>query len=171
MAIDIEAPGANETALVAALRALVERPFSGALVKKSADQTTANYSAGAVIAWDAETRDVGGWHDNVTNNDRLTVPSGSGITHVRCHVNMRVGALTVGTRFYVRVDLDGASGSYSTEHSVSYIGSADTETAFSTPEIPVTAGTSYFNVSFVCTDTSITVKAASTFAIEATRYA
>jgi len=168
--IDLLAPGGSEAALKAALRALVERPFSGALVKKAADQTTANYSAGAVIAWDSEIRDEGGWHDNVTNNSRLTIPSGSGITHVRCHLNMRVGLVLVGTRIYTRIDLDGAVGNYSTEHSVSYIGSADTEFTFSTPEIPVTAGTSYFNVSMVATDSSITVKSGSTFAIEATRY-
>lgn len=52
--------------------------FRGALVKKAADQTGANYSgAGAVVAWDSEIYDTDGIHDNVTNNTRLTIPSGA----------------------------------------------------------------------------------------------
>jgi hypothetical protein len=46
----------------------------GALVKKSVDQTAANYSAGAVIAWDAEVYDSDTFHDNVTANSRITIP-------------------------------------------------------------------------------------------------
>jgi hypothetical protein len=49
--------------------------FQGALVKKSAAQTTANYSAGAVVAWDAETYDTDSAHDTVTNNSRITIPA------------------------------------------------------------------------------------------------
>jgi len=50
--------------------------FSGALVKKSADETAANYTSQTAIPFNAEEYDVGGWHDTVTNNTRLTVPSG-----------------------------------------------------------------------------------------------
>lgn len=50
--------------------------FAGACILKSADQGAADYSAGAVVAFDEELYDVGGWHDNVTNNSRLTIPSG-----------------------------------------------------------------------------------------------
>lgn len=49
--------------------------FSGALVHKAADETTANYSAGSVIAWDSEASgyDTDSYHDTVTNNSRLTI--------------------------------------------------------------------------------------------------
>jgi hypothetical protein len=48
--------------------------FTGAVVKKSADQTSANYSTPAVIAWNTEDIDTNTIHDTVTNNSRLTVP-------------------------------------------------------------------------------------------------
>jgi hypothetical protein len=53
----------------------VRGAYSGAMVKKSADETTANYSAGAMVPWTAEVHDVGAYHDNATNNSRLTVPA------------------------------------------------------------------------------------------------
>ena len=46
-----------------------------ALVKRTADWNDFGSSAIAV-PWDAEEYDIGGWHDNATNNTRLTVPSG-----------------------------------------------------------------------------------------------
>jgi hypothetical protein len=51
--------------------------FSGALVHKSADQTGANYSAGAVVAWNSEASgyDTDSYHDIVTNNSRITMPA------------------------------------------------------------------------------------------------
>src|SRR5687767_11840600 len=49
--------------------------FSGALVKKSIDQTTADYSTSTAVAFDEEEYDIGGYHDNSTNNTRLTVPA------------------------------------------------------------------------------------------------
>jgi hypothetical protein len=65
--------GANPSWVNPSVAALT---FSGARVGKSVDQTAANYTAGAKIAFDQEDFDVGSWHDNVTNNTRLTVPSG-----------------------------------------------------------------------------------------------
>jgi hypothetical protein len=49
--------------------------FSGASVGSSTDQTisSATYTA---LTWDTETFDVGGYHDNATNNSRITIPSG-----------------------------------------------------------------------------------------------
>jgi hypothetical protein len=49
--------------------------FKGALVKKSTTQS-ATGGANTPVTWDQETYDEGGWHDNVTNNTRLTVPAG-----------------------------------------------------------------------------------------------
>lgn len=53
----------------------IKGAFSGARVTKAADQTAADYTTATVIAWDAEVFDTDGYHDNVTNNSRLTVPS------------------------------------------------------------------------------------------------
>ena len=49
--------------------------FTGVLVTKTATQniTTSTYT---VVSYNSETYDVGGYHDNATNNSRLTVPAG-----------------------------------------------------------------------------------------------
>lgn len=49
-----------------------------ARVRKSADQTS--FTSGN-LSFDTEDADTDGWHDTVTNNERLTVPSG--VTRVR----------------------------------------------------------------------------------------
>ena len=48
--------------------------FTGVLVTKTATQniTTNTYT---VVSYNSETYDVGGYHDNATNNSRLTVPA------------------------------------------------------------------------------------------------
>jgi hypothetical protein len=49
--------------------------FSGCRVTKSSAQSTSN-SADSVLTFDTETFDVDGYHDNSTNNSRITIPSG-----------------------------------------------------------------------------------------------
>ncbi len=44
-------------------------------VKRTAVQSISNNSA-TIVNWDSEDRDDGGFHDNSTNNTRLTVPTG-----------------------------------------------------------------------------------------------
>lgn len=54
--------------------------FSGALVKKTATQSL-SASTNALVTWDAEEYDDGGWHSTTTDTSRMTVPSG--VTRVR----------------------------------------------------------------------------------------
>jgi hypothetical protein len=65
--------------------------FNGALVKKTTDQSI---SAGVTttLTWDAEEYDLDGWHDNSTNNSRLTVPTG--VSLVRVQAGFRGGNVT-----------------------------------------------------------------------------
>jgi len=49
--------------------------FSGVVLSKSANQTISTSSATAVT-FDTESIDSNGYHDNVTNNSRITIPSG-----------------------------------------------------------------------------------------------
>lgn len=49
---------------------------SGARVTISAAQSLASTATDQVINWDAEEFDTDSYHDNATNNSRLTVPSG-----------------------------------------------------------------------------------------------
>jgi hypothetical protein len=83
--------------------------FNGALVKKVANQTTANYTTLTAVAWDTEVYDTNSWHDNATNNTRVTVPSSvnkvrltagffadliSGADRIRLHIYKNGAVLT-----------------------------------------------------------------------------
>lgn len=59
---------------------IVAPAFRGALVAKTANQTTSNNVA-AQLSWNDEDYDTDNIHDNSTNNSRLTVPSG--VSYVR----------------------------------------------------------------------------------------
>lgn len=48
--------------------------FSGAKATKTTGQTIPG-SANTVVTWDAEEYDTDGYHDPVTNNDRITIPT------------------------------------------------------------------------------------------------
>lgn len=50
--------------------------FNGAKVDLTANLSLADYTTATAIAFDDEDFDTHGWHDTVTNNTRLTVPSG-----------------------------------------------------------------------------------------------
>jgi hypothetical protein len=87
--------------------------FSGAMAKKAADQTAANYSANAVITWDTDALDVGGWHDTGSNTSRLTAATrhvnlpvmlqDSGGTEA--YINLVSGPLAVSAGDYFEVRL------------------------------------------------------------------
>jgi hypothetical protein len=49
--------------------------YSGVAVKKTAAQSINNATFTA-ITWDSEDFDIGSYHDNSTNNSRITIPSG-----------------------------------------------------------------------------------------------
>lgn len=53
----------------------------GALARKSANQSINNNTL-TLVTFPAEDYDVGGWHDTVTNNSRVTVPSGISLVRV-----------------------------------------------------------------------------------------
>lgn len=78
----------------------------GALATKAADETAANYSSFAMIPWTTETGgyDTDSFHDNVTNNQRLTIPAGVNYVRLGCNVSIGTGTLTSGD--YIRVYID-----------------------------------------------------------------
>jgi hypothetical protein len=51
--------------------------FVGCVLTKTANQSINNLSITA-ITWDSELKDTNGFHDNSTNNTRITIPSGKG---------------------------------------------------------------------------------------------
>lgn len=173
MAIDIEAPGANEAALIAALESLLDgefaalnhtHAFSGALVKKSANQTAANYTVEAVVAFDTEVYDDGGWHDNAVNNSRFTVPAG--VTKVRLSAGVGVELITASSFVQIQFIKNGVA-LVPTQLNRAEISFAAHYAGFTSAVVPCVAG-DYFEFSLVIeTDTSVTIAEAFTsFAIE-----
>jgi hypothetical protein len=71
----LTADSAETTGLKWAAPAASTPSFVGCRLTKTAAQTIANNTSTA-LTWDSEVFDVGGFHDNVTNNTRITIPTG-----------------------------------------------------------------------------------------------
>lgn len=147
--------------------AWVNQAFRGALVKKAADQTGANYSgAGANVAWTSEAYDHGEWHDNVTNNSRLTVPSG--VTKVRVWSHIRINNMAADTFTGFGILKNGSSTYDGKAQTLVETGSTSVDITIMTPVLEVTAGDYFEALLFTESDTSIDVIAGtSSFGIEA----
>ena len=66
--------------------------FVGAQAKKTANQSIANNTATAV-SFEAENFDTDAFHDNSTNNSRMTIPSGKGGKYlINCTLDFSSGA-------------------------------------------------------------------------------
>jgi hypothetical protein len=145
--------------------------FSGALVTKSADQTTADYATAPVlVTWNDEAGggyDVGGWHDTGANTSRLTVPAG--VSRVRLTAQLNISSASVGGVQDVVFELLKNNGAFDGNPTRATDPTATVRTLnIATPVIEVAPG-DYFELRYqISTDTSITVHAdTSWFAIEA----
>jgi hypothetical protein len=139
--------------------------FKGALVKKAADQTAANYTALTAIAWDSEAYDTDGFHDNATNNTRLTVPAGVG--YVRLSGSVAISSITTGVYVITTLTKNGSEDFAGHGGQTEQSGLSDRTVSFQSPVLAVSAG-DYFEFKIVLqTDTSVTINAArSWFAME-----
>lgn len=133
-------------------------PFRGALVKKSADLTGQNFTTAAAVAWNTESYDEGGFHDNVTSNTRLTIPTG--VTKIALAASINYASLTADQYVFLGFRKNG-SNSY--DGSASQYTEAGVTTGFSTlssPILNVTPG-DYFELFYqVESDTSSDILAA-----------
>lgn len=77
----------------------------GARVIKSADLTAQNLTTGAVIAFPAEEFDNGGFHDNSTNNSRITIPVG--VNWVRLEGNLNLNNLVGSNSLFLSIRKNG----------------------------------------------------------------
>ena len=142
--------------------------FSGAMVKKAADQTAANYSTNAAILWDTEVYDVGGWHDTGSNTSRFTVPSG--VSYARLTACLAVTSLNANAATYAWVTKNGDNVA-ATRHTNLPTVHADASPAFqwlnlASAAIPVSAG-DYFELRLETGgDGSTTLEDYSWFSIE-----
>lgn len=144
-------------------------PFHGARVHKSADQVAADYHTAAVaITWDAEDFDTDAFHDNVTNNTRITIPAG--ITRVVLTVNLHMANVTSTNCVQTWLGKNGTNTFLASFAGMSNQGAGQTASdrsiSFSTGPIAVTAG-DYFEAIMWTEDTSITFYANSNYSIHA----
>ncbi len=135
----------------------IANTFSGATVNKAADQSAADYSAGAAIAWDNEVEDVGGWHDTGSNTERLTVPAD--VAYARFMAFVAVQAFTAGQWLDAQIRKNGSALTQFMAASESHGSATILRFGLSTPPLPVTPG-DYFTVFLQTqTDASITITA------------
>lgn len=140
-------------------------PFKGAMVNLAADATAQNYTSLTAISFDAELYDVGGWHDNATNNTRLTVPAGVTKVRITAGVLMQLGTASDWNSLVIHKNGAGFTGGsgQNTEPGVL----ATKRNGFTTSVLDVVEG-DYFELKFqVEADTSITINQGTTFSIQA----
>lgn len=146
-------------------RAMSERQ-AGVLVKKAADQTTADYTTAAAVTWNTEEYEIGGaWHDNSTNPSRITVPSG--YRRIRATAQIAISSHTADTWIAVEIRKNGSSfvggPAQKTE-----VGATDGFVNLVSPPLEVNPGDYFETFLQVESDNSITVTAArSWMAVEA----
>lgn len=137
--------------------------FLYALVKKSADQTAANYGTNTVITWNTETADVGGWHDTGSDTERLTVPAN--VSYVRVTAGIALSSMSSGARAYAYI-LKNTAGNVGYPLVGEWSTATDRYINLATPPTAVSQG-DYFRVFLLCSDdVSLTVEDFSWFAIE-----
>jgi len=78
--------------------------FAGASVTSSGNQSATQYVLTA-ITWDSENFDTDAFHDNATNNSRITIPAGKGGYY---QVNARAGCGPNGGRWEVYIYKNGS---------------------------------------------------------------
>ncbi len=119
-------------------------PFRGALVKKSANQSISS-GTNVAVAFDAEEYDIGDWHDNSTNNSRLTVPAG--VSRVRISAQYTNSSLSGQTIIEIRKNGGNFVGKAMSETDTAGVDSVNA----TTPAIEVSAG-DYFEAWVFLTD-------------------
>lgn len=131
--------------------------FKGCLVRPAADITSVDYSSSVSLPFDQETYDYGGWHDNSSNNTRITVPTG--VSKVQLGGNVTIQNISSGNHVAVVISKNGAvfDGYSATRQELS----AATAFQFNvvTPPVEVVAG-DYFEIDVnIETDTSVDITA------------
>jgi hypothetical protein len=136
-----------------------------AQVSLAADLTGINATAGYTIPFTSESgsndEDVGGWHDNSTNNTRLTVPSG--VTRIRVGANIRITDVTSGSPTYFLINKNGSYVNGCPTMSMPAHSNVESRASLVSRVLTVTAG-DYFEAAISITgDTSVTVAKLTTF--------
>lgn len=139
--------------------------FRGALVRKAADLTAQNYTTAAAIAWDQEAYDTDAFHDNVTNNSRITVPVG--VSYVQLSACATLANITADAYTQLIIRKNGSATYDGRGAIVVESGLVSPSISVVTPVLAVVA-TDYFEVFLLVeSDVSVDITAVSSwFAIE-----
>lgn len=128
----------------------------GAMLRKSADQTTANYTTAAAIAFNEEAYDFGAWHVTSGNTTRLTVPGD--VSYVRVGGTVFIDSSTADTWKQLDIRLNGAADYDGFVSSIFESGMTSGATTILSGPIAVIAG-DYFELFLTEeSDTSITIR-------------
>jgi len=133
--------------------------LTGCLCKKAADQTAANYSSPAVVAWDGtDVYDTDGLHDPSSSNTKIIIPSSLNGRYGVFHTTIYMEAASSGqqTSAYIRKN---GSADYVGGSARSGQNTANTSVGIvvTTPPILLTTGDEY-EVVLYSSDSSVTVQ-------------
>lgn len=152
--IEIETAGGNSRKVTGANAFLSLR---GALAKKAADQTGANFTTLTAVTWDSETGgyDTDSIHDNSTNPSRMSVPSG--VSYVQLYGNIRIDNKTAADWVQAIIQKTGAN-VIGLPNVFFEPGSSQVQWNFCSAPIAVTGGTDYFEMKIQAeSDTAIDI--------------
>jgi hypothetical protein len=139
----------------------VPAPKKFCLVTTDGTQTGLNFTGVAAVPWNTEDSDADGWHDNVTNNSRIT-PSGISDGYVDisavCHVTSITSSVYVFLHLYKNGSLEFRTQSTEVGVSVMTIG-------MTALQVPYSSGDYYEIFLQVQTDTSVTLDVDSRFLV------
>lgn len=85
------------------------RRTMGCMAYLSTDGGTINASSDYTVGFDSEYYDTDSFHDTVTNNSRITVPSGLGIKKVQISAQLTATGVSSANYTYIKVSRNGAS--------------------------------------------------------------
>lgn len=132
--------------------------FAGVKINNASDLTTFDMSAGAAVTFDTEAFDTHGFHEGVTNPERITIPAEFAGYYVNLTANVRVQLITADTIINMNIREDGAT---SRASGTNHVGTTTVEMNIATGPIQVSSGT-YFEMLPASVDTSVTLHAGRT---------
>lgn len=141
----------------------------GCLVKKNADQTTANYSAGVALTWDTEVYDTDAFHDTGSDTSRITIPAAVNGKFGIITACISMSLVTAGSNVAMQINKGGVAtyiGLAATTREAVGNGQASTSNWLQIASAPLLLATGdIYEVLLVVSDTSITVESESSFGL------
>jgi len=132
--------------------------FRGVYATKAADQTAQNFTTAAAVSWDSESYDTDAFHDNASNNTRITIPAG--VVYVRLVGCVRLANVTASNSVLLSIRKNGTT----TVAQVAVTASFTTPAASIISGVLAVSSTDYFELMLqLASDTSVDITAAGSF--------